>query len=188
MIGPMLFRGKVNQVVGISIRMSASKSSTNPHFGFLSVADLGGTVLIGGYLVLNALGRPVEFHCTEPVRPNRAQQILYGEMLQPYLYGEQIGQTLVGNTQLEVQCVFTDQASVLCLRDFLQIPVILVSSESQPHLLPFRLGINDVAVRTRDEQDQERVIDAYRETLPDWNLHEPFQRIHEAVNELQKAA
>ena len=55
--------------------------------------------LFGGYLVLNLLGRPLEFHCTAPVRPNRAQEILYGPTLDPYLCGERIGQTLVGEVQ-----------------------------------------------------------------------------------------
>lgn len=168
--------------------MAASKNSARPHFGFLSVADLGGTVLIGGYLVLNCLGRPLEFHCTEPVRPNRAQQILYGEMLEPYLFGEQIGQTLVGNTQLEVHCVFTDQRTTLCLRDFLAIPVVYVGNEPDPQLVSFQLGANEVAVRSREADDQQRVLALYEEALPDWRLAEPFQRIHEAVTELQKAA
>ena len=42
-------------------------------------------------MLLNLAGRPLEFHCTAPVKPNRVQQILYGPSLQPYLYGEQIG-------------------------------------------------------------------------------------------------
>jgi hypothetical protein len=55
--------------------------------GFLAVVEHELHGLFGGYLLLNATGRPLEFHCTAPVRPNRAQQILYGPTLEPYLYG-----------------------------------------------------------------------------------------------------
>ena len=72
-------------------------ASQSPSFGFVTVTDLGGAVFIGGYLILNSMGRPLEFHCTAPVKPNRAQEILYGATLEPYLYGEQIGQALVAN-------------------------------------------------------------------------------------------
>ena len=63
--------------------------------GFLTVVEQDPLGLVGGYLLLNGAGRPLEFHCTAPVKPNRAQQILFGPTLAPYLYGEQIGQTLI---------------------------------------------------------------------------------------------
>jgi hypothetical protein len=63
--------------------------------GFLTVVEHDLHGLFGGYLLLNETGRPLEFHCTAPVKPNRAQQILYGPTLKPFLYGEQIGATLV---------------------------------------------------------------------------------------------
>ena len=70
--------------------MTASGSKAMPTVGFLTVQSFADVGLIGGYLLLNPLGRPLEFHCTAPVRPNRAQEILYGPTLAPYLYGEQI--------------------------------------------------------------------------------------------------
>ena len=73
--------------------MSASGSKSVPSVGFLTVQEFTDLGLIGGYLILNAVGRPLEFHCTAPVRPNRAQEILYGPTLAPFLYGEQIGLT-----------------------------------------------------------------------------------------------
>ena len=51
---------------------------SQPVLGFLTVLEHPQHGLFGGYLLLNLAGRPVEFHCTAPVKPNRAQQILYG--------------------------------------------------------------------------------------------------------------
>ncbi len=76
--------------------MSSSTQKSMPAgIGFLSVIEHDELGLFGGYLVLNMAGRPLEFHCTSPVRPNRAQEILYGPTLRPFLFGEQIGQALL---------------------------------------------------------------------------------------------
>ena len=74
--------------------------------------------LLGGYLLLNAAGRPLEFHCTTPVKANRTQEILYGQRCKPFLYGEQIGQTLLTKSKLTPLVVCTDSEAMLAVRDF----------------------------------------------------------------------
>ena len=61
---------------------------TNVHLGFLTVIECARDGFVGGLLILNQLGRPLEFHCSVPVRPNRAQEILYGPTLCGFLCGE----------------------------------------------------------------------------------------------------
>jgi hypothetical protein len=95
--------------------------------GFLSVIEHVKFGLIGGYLVLNKAGRPIEFHCTTPVRTTRPQEILYGDSLTPFLYGEQIAQTLVGKSPSETAFVFTNVLPVLALQEFTDKPVIYVT-------------------------------------------------------------
>jgi hypothetical protein len=95
---------------------------------------------MGGYLVLNIAGRPLEFHCTAPVKPNRAQQILYGPTLEPYLYGEQIGQALFSKSSLEPLVIFTDRAPALAVRTLIDVPLALVlprtDSSTEPTAAP----------------------------------------------------
>jgi hypothetical protein len=115
-----------------------SHAGSKTALGFLTVRNHEDAGLIGGYLILNDVGRPLEFHCTAPVKPNRAQQILFGPTLEPFLYGEQIGQTLLGKTSLEPLAVYTDVAAALAVRDFVKTPVALVlgaapPNESAPH-------------------------------------------------------
>ena len=55
--------------------MSSSDSKNQISLGFLTVVDNGELGCVGGYLILNMGGRPLEFHCRAPVRANRAQQI-----------------------------------------------------------------------------------------------------------------
>ncbi|MEQ8839035.1 MAG: hypothetical protein RID07_19675, partial [Lacipirellulaceae bacterium] len=59
-----------------------------PAIGFLTAVESPQHGLFGGYLVLSLQGRPLEFRCTTPVKPTRAQEILYGKTLRPYLLCE----------------------------------------------------------------------------------------------------
>ena len=106
--------------------MESGKSVSKPAIGFLTVIDHPQHGLFGGYLVLNLAGRPLEFHCTAPIKPNRAQQILYGPTLESFLYGEQIGFTLLGHAKTSPLVVCTDHEPVLSLRELIDLPVALV--------------------------------------------------------------
>ena len=97
--------------------------------GFLTVLDAPPHGLFGGYLIVNPSGRPLEFHCTEPVKPSRAQQILYGPTLAPFLYAEQIGQTLFTKARQTAPLVLTDVVPALDLRSYIDVPVVLVPTD-----------------------------------------------------------
>src|SRR5580704_9428761 len=103
--------------------------------GFLTVVPHEQHGLFGGLLVLDSGGRPLEFHCTAPLKTNRAQEILFGPTLEPYLYGEQIGQTLVLAARQKPAVLCTDQLAMLAVRQHVDIPVALVQlaqSETEP--------------------------------------------------------
>jgi len=173
--------------------MSASDSL---NFGFLMVSDLGGDLLIGGYLVLNAVGRPREFHCTEPVKPNRAQQILYGATLRPYLYGEQIGKALVESGKMFPNLIVTNSRHSLALGDLLEIPVVWLPgcdesgdvSELSAGLIRLTLGDVDVWLDERHKVDADSIRSQVLNRRAHWDFQEPFERISDAISELQKAA
>ncbi len=106
--------------------MISSGHKTLPAIGFLTITRDAEHGLFGGYLVLNAVGRPLEFHCTAPVRSNRAQEILYGPTLEPYLYGERIGPTLLQKSKSAPIAVFTDVEPAMAARQFVSTPMLLV--------------------------------------------------------------
>lgn len=180
-----------------------------PALGFLTVVEYEQHGFLGGYLVLNASGRPLEFHCTAPIKPNRAQEILYGPTLEPYLYGEQIGQALVKKSQLEPLVVCTDLGPVLAVREFVDCPVALVLScpaaetaaaangdgrtfrvdraHGATTAPKFRLGRNDLAVSGAWETDQQRIAEAIAPLAEHFDLSEPFARIRGAIDEAQRS-
>ena len=99
------------------------------NWGFLTVMEHQRHGLIGGYLVLNPLGRPIEFHCTSPVRTNRAQEILYGATLDAFLYGEQIAQILITRAKTKPCAVVTDKPQVLAVQEFVGMPICYIHNE-----------------------------------------------------------
>ncbi len=87
------------------------------------------------------------------MKPNRAQQILYGPTLEPYLYGEQIAHALVNKSQLAPLVICTDLNPVLAVRSLVSTPVALVlpadSSEPKPEFVA-ELGSPEHVVSSRD--------------------------------------
>lgn len=172
--------------------MTAQDARQIPAIGFLTVCESADQGWFGGYLIVNAIGRPLEFHCTAPVKPNRAQEILYGSTLRPYVFGEQIGQTLVRKGRLEPLFVCTDLAPMLVVRDFIDPPVLLMLGDDRSALpstqLEFTLGPHDVAVSTAWATDRESLLRLWQSTHATLDLLEPFARIRGAIEEARKSA
>lgn len=179
--------------------MTAGQASPQPSIGFLTVAEHTAG-LFGGYLLLNLLGRPLEFHCTTPVKASRAQEILYGPTLAPYLCGELIGQTLVAKASHQPGVVLTDLEPVLSLRMLAAMPVALVQSSGdapvrrldaahnspRPALATFRWGGNELGIDPLFLTDRELVLQRLHGVCETLDLAEPFQRIREAIEEAQR--
>src|SRR5579885_2826624 len=85
----------------------SEKPVTLHSVGFLTILQEANGY-VGGYLVTNVWGRPLEFRLSSAVQPNRVQQILYGGTLQTYVCGELIGKALVDKAAVAVQLVVTD--------------------------------------------------------------------------------
>src|SRR5687768_2957441 len=91
------------------------------NLGFLTILqEPAGAV--GGYLVTNIWGRPLEFRLTNAIQPNRVQHILYGQTLNSYLCGELIGKTLLEKSSAPAAWIITDHAAALDLRLRVQVP------------------------------------------------------------------
>lgn len=171
--------------------MPDAKSRTPAALGFLTVTEHAELGLFGGYLVLNSAGRPLEFHCTSPVKPNRAQEILYGPTLRPYLFGEQIGQTLISKAKNEVALVCTDLAACLAARELIERPMLLIQAADQTAEYElgtrFSLGKNEVATAAKFAADEELARGVHAMLGDSVDLLEPFARIREALEEAQKS-
>ncbi|MGL4943918.1 MAG: hypothetical protein ACRC46_12095 [Thermoguttaceae bacterium] len=115
-------------------------------FGFITVSHYESQGLVGGLLVLNKLGRPCEFHCTVPVRASRAQEVLYGNTLAPFLCGEQIAQTLLAKARAsrQLEYVFTDTAAVLAAAPLVDVVLVYVPDGARAAAAPVATTVQPV--------------------------------------------
>jgi hypothetical protein len=164
--------------------------ATQPLLGFLSILDHPQHGLTGGYLLLTLAGRPIEFHCSAPIKPTRAQQILFGPTLAPFLYGEHIGQALFAKGSGEPLMVFTDAAPALALGQLVASPVVLVIDAMPPDKASDVAGLRSITVGRNKlaagKEVSENEIAQRLSALGEFDLAEPFERIRSAIEEAQR--
>ena len=169
--------------------MSQSSTQAAPAIGFYTAEYSEAIGWTGGYLLLNTTGRPLEFHCTLPVRPTRAHEILYGTTLRSHLIGELIGQALMKQTRVRPQIVCVDQVEALRLADQIEFPIAIIGGDAVnlSHLTSVPLQVAGGAVRAegRFVGRIQKILESFPD-LPD--VEEPFLRIREAVREAQQGA
>src|SRR5580765_4510450 len=111
--------------------MTATVKQEQLRLGFLTAIEVPDKGFIGGLLVTNHNGRPLEFQCTVPIKANPTQEILYGPTLAPFILGELIGATLVEKAGVKPQLILTDQEQILELRNHIDKPVGLVEKDAK---------------------------------------------------------
>lgn len=135
-----------------------------PAIGYLLVLEDSRHGFTGGLLVVCGRGRPLEFHCTEPVRPSRAEQILFGASLRPHLCGERIGGALLAKTQTPI--------------------AVLVCGDADSSIAGRAAGLRTVVADSLGGSDWE---DAALARLADWiDPSEPLTRVADAIREAQR--
>lgn len=101
------------------------------HLAFVILADVEDGVLRGGILVTDAYGKPVEFRCTSPIRPNAVQRALYGGTLMPHIAVELVGVPLVQAVQVSPDVVLVQQEEFLPLRERCDRPLLLARRQGK---------------------------------------------------------
>jgi hypothetical protein len=197
-------------------RMTHESPKQKPTFGYLSAVYSADHGYFGGYLIVSPLARPLEFHCTAPVLPSRAQRILYGPTLEPYLLGEQIGSGLIAAAKLSPRVVFTDFAQFEAVKNQTNAPLVLMHGRSKspgttsastraeqhgPASSPGGVepldehpgwgrallrGNHWLQLPIGRESQCELVIEQIALLTEQFELAEPFERIHEAIREAQR--
>jgi hypothetical protein len=81
--------------------------------GFLVVrADADGTY-VGGLMVTDPSGLPLDFRYTDPITPTRLQRALYGGVLDRYLRGEVVLRTLLAAVERAPTILLVDDSALL---------------------------------------------------------------------------
>ena len=174
--------------------MTLQAASPKPNgpltLGFLAVLQ-DPTGWLGGYLVTNGWGRPLEFRLTTAVQPNRVQAALYGPTLTEYLHADVIGKTLVEKTGTKPDLIVTDSPPALALRARIEIPVVAISAQGAtlaPDTIAFThtRAPNGLLLAARFASDRDLVAQLLDRVDSAVDLAEPFARIREAIGEARK--
>jgi hypothetical protein len=160
--------------------------------GFLTALEQPADCFLGGLLVTNHLGRPLEFQCTTPVKPNATQKILYGPTLKPFILTELIGRTLFERAEVKPDVILVTDPDLLGLRELIDRPIACLNySDDVPIVLDaaeeaewYSLGHQKLRFHRAHTGDKS-VFVRRSHLLPaqaDWT--EPFERVREALREV----
>ena len=169
--------------------MSGAGKTEYLRLGFMETMEVDGRGHIGGLLITNQKGRPLEFQCTTPVKPNRTQEILFGQSLRAWLLGELIGSTLLDRVSIKPNVIITSDPNLLELRNHTSIPVAC-ASDAKSKLAEqggtLRLGGSILRFHGSHELDAQ-TLSKQKHLIPDSaDLAEPLERVREALAETVK--
>lgn len=165
--------------------------------GYITTRVFEGPTYLGGILIVDKRGIPVEFKYLEPIKPSKLQTILYGNTIDRYIRIESVGIPLVEALE--------HKPSILLVREepFLEeskwtFPILSISRYKGTEVLPnlgdskelengeyiIKVDIN-LPLRVKvDKKYRERVqeiIPILIEIAQNFDIMEPFSRLEEAV-------
>jgi hypothetical protein len=99
---------------------------------YLMVASPLPNVFVGGLMVTDSRGLPLEFRYSEPIQPTKIQQVLYGQVLSSYIKREVIMDTLLKSVETKFRCLLVEDESFADAA-FKSFPVVRIgTTKSSP--------------------------------------------------------
>jgi hypothetical protein len=174
--------------------MSSPDPAARPAFVVVRAGDDG--TYVGGLMVTDASGLPVDFRYTDPVTPTRLQRALYGAVLDRYLRSEVVLRTLLDALESPPSLLLIDDPELLD-EPIDACPVALVAaSRADPigmagarsaegagtFLLQASEAAHPVRVSLPDGSPHEReVVDALVAMSARMDVLEPAERVRDAL-------
>lgn len=167
------------------------------------MATKEGASYLGGLLVTDTSGIPLDFRYTEPITPTRLQSILYGKSLEPHLKEEVIQKTLLKElkTPPDLFIISTAELTGGWTGDA-KYPVVAVQKSQESALAKvgeaFRVGPRELLLQLAegaaplrilfaasvDAAAQEQAVVKLLEAGYHMDLAEPLERVTAALQSL----
>jgi hypothetical protein len=87
----------------------------------------GGESLIASILITDEFGIPLEFKCTQSIKPTAIQKTLYGDKMRSYIAVKLCGLPLINSINNRPEILYVNDISLLEIRKYIDIPTIFVS-------------------------------------------------------------
>lgn len=164
--------------------MKTDSKQAEPTFAFLTVLENQTAGMVGGLLIVNRRGRPIEFHCTAAIAPTRAEELLFGPTLRPHFYCERIGRALVARLSTPPSLLLVHQLECWDIADESAASVALVDPRSSDEASGEASTTPAAACLDRVEDTNRESVQALLDELTRYvDLAEPFERVAEAIRE-----
>lgn len=145
----------------------------------------------GAMLVTDIETRPLEFRITAPIRPQRFQKMLYGELLDEHVSVELMGLPLLNALQQKPNLIIVRSSLFLGLNLKQEIPTILLLKEDELLLKrgAFTKSLNSpdsghppikICTSGQFEQKLEQIAQKLQPIFLARDLMEPFDRLERA--------
>ena len=172
----------------------ASNVSQPGKIAFLGYMEFdSGASYRGAILITDDWGKPLEFRCTAPVKPNAVQRTLYGQTLLPHVLVELIGIPLLDSVQEHPEIIIIENNLFFDLRLKTETPVLRVrrqgadvkltseeGNKAKPVVISSDSGKFDPVIMETHWQfagDMDCSQTKLRELFGRWDLVEPFARL-----------
>lgn len=168
---------------------------------FMAVKE--GASYLGGLMVTDTSGIPLDFRYTEPITPTRLQSILYGKSLEPHLKEEVIQKTLLKELKVTPDLFILSAAELsggwsgdgkcpaLAVQKSQEAPLAKVGDvfRTGPRDLLIQLSEGSAPLRvmfavTVDAVAQEQALPKLLEAGYHMDLTEPLERVAAALQSL----
>ena len=168
------------------------------NLAYLMILEEEGTYM-GGFMVTDLLGLPLEFKYTDPITPTALQQILYGKVLRQYLRDDILVRNLLREIKTVPSMIVVPEPEYLSGRDkagrtpmvslqkttlpFLKTPgEIQRVKETEVVFQPFQAGGPlRLTFGAADPELQERALLIVKEVGRKRDLSEPLERVEKAL-------
>jgi hypothetical protein len=156
---------------------------------------------MGGVLITDRLGIPIEFRHTEPVSPTKVQQVLYGKALERFLKSETLAKCLLNDLENKPDLLVVPDAEYNELTRLYHFPFVQLSKASREPLQKHGdfVDVNESEVhlqilslreplRVRVDRKNAASMAAVKTILIDvgrtMDMLEPMSRVQEALKAL----
>lgn len=163
--------------------MADSKKRPPCVLGFYQTVTRPSGEICGGVLITSHLGRPIEFQCSLPIRPNATQQTLYGATLMPFIKGELIAEALYDKLSAKPDILFVDDPD--CVAEGIWGDIGVVCFAALPNSKELQITKSEKGFVTFEhEAAYQKMLPKMKEHLPESaTLQEPLVRVQQALEE-----
>jgi len=170
--------------------------------GFFSLYDTDtADSFVGGMLITDENGIPLEFKCTHAVKPTSIQKSLYGDKLKPHIAVTLCGIPLLNNISNKPDILFVNIPFILGLRPETKIPTLLIKragesinlnsqeNQSEKQRIEHESGeFQAIIIQSHPDYKEESTSFSIRinQLFSNFDLIEPFERMKKSIEILGK--